>query len=89
MTALTEYVDMMNLWSKHFTGEVIDVDNMTDENAQTIFNKLECDLSPENLHCDGEISRTQARAKERKLMAAGKLLLKMGFVPADKWSTFL
>ena len=28
-----------------------------------------CDLSPENLHCDGEISRSAAAAKYRNLMS--------------------
>lgn len=32
------------------------------------FSSLACDLSPENLHCDGEISVTEARRKERKLL---------------------
>lgn len=33
-------------------------------------------LSPENLHCDGEISRSAARAKERKLNAQRRALVK-------------
>lgn len=32
-------------------------------------------LSPENLHCDGEISRSAARAKERKLNAQRRALV--------------
>jgi len=35
-----------------------------------------CGLSPENLHCDGEISVAQARVKERKLLAELKDLFK-------------
>lgn len=46
---------------------------------------IENALSPENLHCDGEISRTQAAAKERKLMAQQRALHKeLGRVPADR-----
>ncbi len=30
-------------------------------------NRILCELSPENLHCDGEISRTAARKKQVKL----------------------
>jgi hypothetical protein len=37
---------------------------------------IESALSPENLHCDGEISRTAAKAKERKLLAQQKALIK-------------
>jgi hypothetical protein len=38
--------------------------------------RVECDLSPENLHCDGEISVTAARAKERILLAERRQLVK-------------
>lgn len=37
---------------------------------------VECGLSPENLHCDGEISVAQARVKERKLLAQREQLVK-------------
>lgn len=45
---------------------------------------IECALSPENLHCDGEISVTAARAKGRKLEAQRKALIKeLGREPTD------
>jgi len=45
---------------------------------------IECALSPENLHCDGEISRSAARTKERKLLAQQKELIKeLGRQPTD------
>jgi hypothetical protein len=39
---------------------------MTDE-IKAKFGDLACALSPENLHCDGEISAAQARTKERAI----------------------
>lgn len=46
---------------------------------------IECQLSPENLHCDGEISPSDARAKERKLLAKQKALIKeLGRQPTDQ-----
>lgn len=46
---------------------------------------IENALSPENLHCDGEISVTAARAKERKLLAQQKALIKeLGRQPSDR-----
>jgi hypothetical protein len=46
--------------------------------------RIECALSPENLHCDGEISRSAAYAKERKLIAKQKELIKeLGRQPTD------
>jgi len=43
---------------------------MTSAEMETIRQKLECDLSPENLHCDGEISANQVRIKARMLNGA-------------------
>ena len=40
------------------------------------FASLSNQLSPENLHCDGEISAAQARVKYKKLMAQWKALEK-------------
>jgi hypothetical protein len=38
------------------------------------FSRLTSDLSPENLHCDGEISASAARAKHREIMQAWRYL---------------
>lgn len=40
------------------------------------FMRLACELSPENLHCDGEISNAQAATKKRILLGHWKLLEK-------------
>jgi hypothetical protein len=40
------------------------------QNAQTWIDKIENELSPENLHCDGEITRAQAMVKYRDLNRA-------------------
>lgn len=32
------------------------------------FRRLVCELSPENLYCDGEISQSQAQVKYKNLM---------------------
>jgi len=40
------------------------------ENAQTWIDRIEGELSPENLHCDGEISHAAAMKKARVLNAA-------------------
>lgn len=39
-------------------------------NAQIWLDRIECELSPENLHCDGEISHSAAMKKARVLNAA-------------------
>jgi len=40
------------------------------------FLDLACRLSPENLHCDGEISNAEANRKYRKLMRQWRALEK-------------
>lgn len=45
---------------------------------------VECRLSPENLHCDGEISRAQANQKRIKLEKQQRELVKeLGRKPTD------
>ena len=45
---------------------------------------VHCGLSPENLHCDGVISREAARRKERHLLAElQRLTLELGRIPSD------
>jgi hypothetical protein len=44
--------------------------------------RIECQLSPENLHCDGEISRSAAQRKARALTRAqGELIRELGRIP--------
>lgn len=38
------------------------------EDLKNKFLNLACRLSPENLHCDGEISRAQAERKRKAIM---------------------
>jgi hypothetical protein len=56
-------------------------------NTNTIIESLrriECALSPENLHCDGEITRKQAEAKRRKLVKErDRLVAELGREPTD------
>lgn len=81
--ALKNQIDDMNFMAKLFKDTPIDADNLSDADAQKIFQKIDCGLSPENLHCDGEISVSEARAKYRAYMSAVKGLRAMGFTPVD------
>ena len=59
---LTNYIEQMNSWNAIFgTGPV--TFPLDAESAQKIGSKLDGELSPENLHCDGEISHAQAMKK--------------------------
>jgi hypothetical protein len=70
MKALQAYVDRKNKWGNLFGSKplVIGKDN------QKIADSLDCDLSPENLTCDGELSRAQVQAKYRQLTLAAREL---------------
>ena len=59
---LTDYVQQMNSWNAIFGTEAVEFP-LNKESAQTIGNKLDSELSPENLHCDGEISHAEAMRK--------------------------
>ena len=60
---LESYIDQkINFW-KSYQGEDPMRLPLTDAEADSIVEHLECELSPENLHCDGEISRTEAQRK--------------------------
>jgi hypothetical protein len=49
----------------------------TEAECMKWFSKLSCDLSPENLHCDGEISRSAAMKKASALRAEWKEVEKL------------
>jgi len=59
---LTGYVKQMNDWNAIFGTGPVEFP-LTAETAQKIASKLDGELSPENLHCDGEISHAQAMKK--------------------------
>lgn len=50
----------------------------------TDMREVETALSPENLHCDGEISMAAAKRKKKKLCARwSKLITELGREPTD------
>ena len=59
---LQNYVERMNSWSSIFDQGDIEFP-LTAESAQKIGSNLDGELSPENLHCDGEISSAEAMRK--------------------------
>ena len=67
---LVDYIDQRNAWMAIFDKDEIAFP-LTQAGADAIVDRLDGDLSPENLHCDGEISQSQAMAKYRfyKLVA--------------------
>lgn len=70
MQNLQAYVDQKNKWSKLFGQPelVIGRDN------QRIADSLDCDMSPENISCDGERPASQVRQLYRFYTAAAREL---------------
>lgn len=64
-SALSQYVERKNYLRGFFKKAPFDVANLSQADIAELKDDLQCDLSPENLHCDGEISRAQAQAKLR------------------------
>lgn len=68
MKDLTHYIDnRINFWNK-MTGKTLMTLPLTDSEAQEVADSLSGQLSPENLHCDGEISRAEAQRKYNYFM---------------------
>lgn len=61
---LTAYVEDMNSLRRIFGDPDLAIPTNADE-CEVFFKRLESDLSPENLHCDGEITRAAAMKKKR------------------------
>lgn len=72
MRRLNDFVEEHNLYFGNHYG-IWDLNNANDR--QAIAQEIDCQLSPENLHCDGEISNTEAMRKFRRLNAVAKELL--------------
>ena len=66
MKNLKAYVESKNQWNALF-GTAPMTFPLSQSNANSLMDSIACELSPENLHCDGEASVTHVRAKTRQL----------------------
>ena len=75
MKTLKAYVDQKNQWNAIFGMAPMDINN--DMDRVQIAQGIDSELSPENLHCDGEISHAEAHRKLLKLNKVCAELLKL------------
>jgi hypothetical protein len=68
MKNIQAYVDQKNQWETLFGHPALDL-NVAQDRVR-IANAIDCDLSPENLSCDGELSIAQVRARYQTLTKA-------------------
>ena len=73
MKNLEAYVEQKNAWNKIFSIEAINFP-LTQANANELMNMIGSELSPENLHCDGEASMSHVRGKLKQLNSVHKQL---------------
>ena len=69
---LEQYVAQRNAWGKIFGQRELSLLNANDR--QSIAHMIDGDLSPENLTCDGELTRGQVQAKYNLLTRAAQEL---------------
>ncbi len=75
MKELKEFVERENKWSAIFGSAPLSLQSAADR--KKIAGKIDSCLSPENLTCDGELSRREVDAKFRFLTRAAEQLMKM------------
>jgi len=84
--SLKIFLDCENDFAVIFGEETVEIDSITTEQATRLFHKLDGEMSPENLHMDGEITATEARARAKMFMGAVADLERLGFAkPDDVW----
>ena len=75
MKALENFVAQKNHWNSFFNGTQYSLNTAKDR--QSLADMIDNALSPENLTCDGELSRSQVQARYKELMTAAKQLKKL------------
>ena len=75
MKALQNFVAQKNHWNSFFKGTQYNLNTAKDR--QALANMIDSALSPENLTCDGELSRTEVNRRYNELMTAAKQLKKL------------
>lgn len=75
MQNIKAYVESKNKWNQIFGSKQYDLNNPADR--QEIADSIDCELSPENLTCDGELSAAQVRAKYQLLVKAAQDLVRL------------
>ena len=75
MQALRKFIEQKNHWNSFFKGEQYEI--ATQAGRQRVADMIDNALSPENLTCDGELSRTEVNRRYRELITAAKQLRKL------------
>lgn len=74
MKNLKQYVAQKNLWAGFMKRPLLDAERLTRVQVRELLDSIECDLSPENLCCDGELRGAALQKKARMLNGAKREL---------------
>lgn len=79
MRALTTFIDNKNRYAALFKGQRTEplYEVQTAAGRLRVAKMIDCALSPENLSCDGELSRAEVNRRYRELTAAARDLVKL------------
>ncbi len=77
MKALQAYIDRQNKWNSLFSGNKVVYEVGTAKGRRFVAQSIDAALSPENLTCDGELSRAEVNRRYRELTAAARDLIKL------------
>ncbi len=80
MKELKAYVEQANKWNALFKGEQFTLS--TAQGRQRVAQKIDADLSPENLSCDGELPRAEVARRHKMLTACALQLNRLDPVAA-------
>ena len=72
MSALKKFIVQKNHWNSFFKGEQYEI--ATAKGRQRVADMIDNCLSPENLTCDGELSRAEVQRRYKELMTAAQQL---------------
>ena len=72
MQALAKFIEQKNHWNSFFKGEQYEI--QTARGRQRVADMIDAALSPENLTCDGELSRAEVNRRYKELVTAAKQL---------------
>jgi hypothetical protein len=75
LKALENFVAQKNHWNSFFNGTQYSLNTAKDR--QALADMIDNALSPENLTCDGELSRTEVNRRYKELMTAARQLKKL------------
>jgi hypothetical protein len=75
MKALQKFIEQKNHWNSFFKGEQYEI--QTAKGRQRVADMIDAALSPENLTCDGELSRAEVNKRYKELVTAAKQLKKL------------